>query len=85
MPWHFLLREGGSDDLTYGAPGIITSTKLTAASPCSFFGVNDVPAPCGRFIWRGGSITGHNIDMNPGQDSNERFLPFLNLNRVDEV
>ena len=85
MGHNIFFSEGVSDDQTYDAVGIITSTKNTSAEPCNFLGVNNVPAPCGRFIWKGGSVTGHNIDMNPGQDNDERFNPFLNLNRIDEV
>ena len=47
----------------------------------------NIPRPCGKFRWISGSVTGHNIDMNPYQsdDDPERFNPFLNLSRLDIV
>ena len=85
----------GLDDRIYSVPGIITATKLDnfCWRPCdaraSFN--KDMPAPSGSFIWNGGTVYGHNIDMNPGVGVKaggteyERFSPFLNLSRLDNV
>ena len=44
-------------------PGIITATSDSLTGCADGFGGR--PKPCGRFEWRGGSVTGHNIDINP--------------------
>ena len=52
--------------MIYSAPGIITANKRSTDNSCAFLGDEiNVPAPCGRFVWKGGSVKGHNIDMNP--------------------
>ena len=50
-------------DRYYEVPGIITATSKGVEGCAGGFG--DRPKPCGRFEWRGGSVIGHNIDMNP--------------------
>ena len=74
-------------------PGIITATPWNWVECENGFG--DRPAPCGRFEWRGGSVTGHNIDIDPyaayQKDSDGNLLyfvlfnPFLNLIQLSEV
>lgn len=80
-------------DRVLAVPGIITATSESWWGCANGFG--DRPAPCGRFEWRGGSVTGHNIDMNPYTPSEKdsdgnwiydySFQPFLNLIHLDEV
>ena len=84
--------EVGLSHKIYAVPGIITATKdRYVAWKESHNGDEGISAPSGRFIWNGGSVTGHNIDMNPTlwgsepHDRYERFSPFLNLNRLEEV
>ena len=84
--------ELGYSSNIFAVPGIITATKINRECTRSQYHANFVQ-PCGKFSWIGGSVTGHNIDMNPFQDSdgdkfseiNERFNPFLNLNRLSDV
>ena len=87
------VRELGSTDKQYHTPGIITAKKRDLSSECQVRWQNDeesnwprVPAPCGRFVWNDGIVHGHNIDMNPYQNTGiSKFAPFLNLNRLHEV
>ena len=69
---------------------LITSIKNKCANwiDDSYSSSAFVASPSGRFIWNGGSVIGHNIDMNPiakSEMSELWFLPFLNLSHLDEV
>ena len=60
--------EIGYTDRNYAVPGIITSSKnYLPAYPDNdgWKSTVEIPAPRGKFTWIGGSVTGHNIDMNP--------------------
>ena len=76
-------------DKYYAVAGIISATKkefYTNENNIVWDASERVPAPSGKFTWKGGSVTGHNIDMNPMKiDDYERFVPFLSLNRLELV
>ena len=54
------------NDHYYSVPGIITATKKdNICGEEKLWSIPNIAAPCGKFSWIGGSVTGHNIDMNP--------------------
>ena len=59
--------ELGLTDKFYEVPGIITAIPGDNATENNndAWSKFNVPSPRGRFIWNGGSVVGHNIDMNP--------------------
>ena len=75
--------EFGLNQEIYTVPGIITATKFNESLWKTDQETTTVPAPSGKFIWNGGNVSGHNIDMNPASVDYERFAPFLNLKLLD--
>ena len=70
-----ITSEVGLDDRIYSVPGIITATKSTWEVDNG-----DIPYSSGTFVWDGGIVDGHNIDMYPFYESED--YKYGNLNRA---